>query len=63
MKYITPEIEINKIQTEDIMAISDALNGFVSFIGGNDGTEDAVDVQRGDKEGNINVNVGADFFG
>ena len=63
MKYITPEIEINKIQTEDIMKISDALNGFISFVGGDENTEGKVDVQTGKNDGDIDINVGADFFG
>lgn len=63
MKYIRPEIEVNVIQTEDIMAISDALKDIVNFVGGN--TEAAGGSVNVEKDGNngIKIDAGADFFG
>ena len=62
MKYIRPEIEINAVQTEDIMAISDALKEVVSFVGGSTGADTSVNVER-DGETGIKIDAGADFFG
>ncbi len=63
MRYIRPEIEINAVQTEDIMAISDALKNFVDFVGGNTSEADSnVNVET-NKDGGIDINAGADFFG
>ncbi|MBO5374661.1 MAG: hypothetical protein J6A54_04360 [Clostridia bacterium] len=59
MKYIRPEIEINVVHVEDIMAISDAFNWIV---GGDSEDENAPTITQG-SEGEANLNVGADFFG
>ena len=63
MRYIKPEIELNEIQTEDIMAASDGLWGnIVNIPGVGEGGDDRISL-GGDENGNPQINADASFFG
>ncbi len=60
MRYIRPEIEINEIQTEDVITLS--LGNILNW--GNLTDEQKESIQIGeDESGNPSIDVGADFFG
>ncbi len=63
MRYITPEIEINAVQVEDIMAASDSFNIIVNS--GNAGSSGPSITESTEEDGSTgaNINIGADFFG
>jgi hypothetical protein len=60
MKYIRPEIEINEIQTEDVITLSFGnIVNLDSIL-----PEKKDDIHFGqDKNGNPSIDVDADFFG
>ena len=59
MKYIRPEIEINEIQTEDVITLS-----FGNILNWGDlSTEQQSKVEISNESGTPSIDIDADFFG
>lgn len=59
MRYIRPEIEINEIQTEDVITLS--LGNILNW--GSLSDEQKSQIEIGMESGNPSIDVDADFFG
>lgn len=60
MKYIRPEIEINEIQTEDVITLS--FGNILNWDNLDETQKDDINFGQ-DQSGNPSINIDADFFG
>ncbi len=60
MKYIRPEIEINEIQTEDVITLS--FGNIMNWGNLTDEQKSQIDITT-DESGAPSIDVDADFFG
>ena len=60
MRYIRPEIEINEIQTEDVITLS--FGNILNWDNLDETQKDDISFGQ-DQSGNPSINIDADFFG
>ena len=60
MRYIKPEIEINEIQSEDVITLS--ISNILNWGNLTDDQKENINITE-DESGNPSIDVGADFFG